>query len=181
MIGRGAQLGVGTSLLDMLVLRRNWAHVVFPTIVLFFWRRTRIDTAVPAIVTDAGFRDVFDSRVIGVVNDCFVHMICVCVVVKAIMIPAPAFIAVTPIAKSIVDTAIKSNVRPPIAFVPEVGAATPAPISGSPKETDFGCQDPGAGHPVIIISVPSPVAGCPDVAFSRTDRLLINRNGRRTK
>ena len=88
MIGRGAQLRVGTSLLDMLVLGSNWTYVAFPAITFFFSRRTHIDTAVPAIVADPVFRDVFDSCVIGVVNDRFVHVIYVCVVVKTIVIPA---------------------------------------------------------------------------------------------
>ena len=128
MIGRGAQLRVGTSLLDMLVLGSNWTYVPFPAIAFFFSRRTHIDTAVPAVVADPVFRDVFDSCVTGVVNDRFVYVIYVCVVVKTIVIPAAAFVAVTPIAKSIVDAAIKSNVRAPIAFVPEEGAASPTPI-----------------------------------------------------
>jgi len=137
-IGRDAQLRIGASLLNMLVLSRDWTHVMFPTIVLFFSRRARVDTAIPTIVADPVFRDVFDSRVIGVVNDRFVHVIYVCVVVKAIMIPAPTLVAMAPIAKSIVNAPVKSNVRAPIAFVPEVAAATPTPISGSPKEADFG-------------------------------------------
>ena len=122
----------------MLVLGSNWTYVAFPAIVFFFSRRTRIDTAVPAVVADSVFRDVFDSCVIGVMNHRFVHVIYVRIVVKMIMIPAAAFVAVTPIAKSIVDATIKSNVRAPIAFMPEEGAAAPAPISGSPKEADFG-------------------------------------------
>ena len=88
MIGRGAQLRVGTSLLDMLVLGSNWTYVAFPAIAFFFSRRTHIDTAVPAIVADPVFRDVFDSCVIGIVNDRFVYVIYVCVVIKTIMIPA---------------------------------------------------------------------------------------------
>ena len=87
MIGRGAQLRVGTSLLDMLVLGNNWTYVAFPAIAFFFSRRTHIDTAVPAIVADPVFRDVFDSCVIGVVNNRFVHVIYACVVVKTIVIP----------------------------------------------------------------------------------------------
>jgi len=85
-IGRGAQLRVGTSLLDMLVLGSNWTYVAFPAITFFFSRRTHIDTAVPAIVADSVFRDVFDSCVIGI--DRFVYVIYVCVVVKTIVIPA---------------------------------------------------------------------------------------------
>src|SRR5580704_16245705 len=155
--------------------------MMLPSIVFFFSRRPLIDTPITAVVADPVYVDVFNARVIGVVNDRLVHAIHVGVVVKMIMIPAAAFVAAPPVAKSIVDAAIKSNVRAPIAFVPQKRRAAPTPISRSPKEAGLRSQDPSPGHPVIIISIPCPITGRPDVAFCGTDRLLINGQRRRTK
>jgi hypothetical protein len=137
-IGIGAQFGVGTSVFHVLVLSSNGSNMMFPSIVFFFSRRTLIDTSVSAVVADPVYRNVFNPRVIGVVNDRLVHAIYVGVVVKAIVFPAAAFIAASPIAKSIIDATIKSNVPTPIAFVPQKGAAAPTPISGRPKEAGLG-------------------------------------------
>src|SRR5580692_4899983 len=155
--------------------------MMLPSIVFFFSRRPLIDTPITAVVADPVYVDVFNARVIGVVNDRLVHVIHVGVVVKMIMIPPAAFVAVPPIAKSIIDPAIKSNVRTPISFVPQKRCAAPTPISRRPKEAGLRSQDPSAGHPVIIISIPSPITGRPDIALRGTDRLLINGKRRRTK
>ena len=181
LIPGGAQLGVGASLLHMLVLCGDRASVAFPVVVLLLCRRPLIDAAVAAIVADAVSRVVFDPGVIGVADVGIVYAIDRSVVIKMIVFPAAAFVAATTIAESVIDPAIISNVRAPIAFVEEEGILTPTPVSGGPKVADFGSFDPSAGHPVIVATIPSPITGRPDVAIPGAVGLLINGERRRTK
>jgi len=181
LILRGAQFRVGTSLLHVLVLCGDRAGVAFPVVGLLLGRRPLIDPAVAAIVADAVSRVGFDPGVVGVADVGVVYAIDRGVVIKMIVFPAAALVAVTTIAESVTDPAIISNVRAPIAFVEEEGVVTPTPVSGGPKEADFGSFDPSAGHPVIVVTIPSPITGCPDVAIPGAFGLLINRERRRTK
>jgi len=98
-----------------------------------------------------------------------------------IVFPTAALVAVTTIAEAVIDPAIISNVRAPIAFVEEEGVVAPTPVSGGPKEADFGSFDPSAGNPIIVVTIPSPITRRPDVAIPRAFGLLINGERRRTK
>src|SRR5580658_7520535 len=77
------------------------------------------------------------------------------------------------VAEAVVDAAVEADMRTPIAPVPGVDAARPAPIAGCPQQADRR-QHPGFGHPVVA-PVPRPVAGRPDVAWSRERWLHIHR------
>ena len=124
----------------MLVLGSNWAYVTFPGIAFLFSGRARIDTPIPAVEADVVFRNVFESRVIGIVNNGFVHVICEGVVEEMIVIPAAAFIADTPIPKSIVDAPIKSNVLAPIAFVLKKAAPPQPQYPGVQRKPTSGAR-----------------------------------------
>src|SRR5580704_14175206 len=99
------------------------------------------------------------------------------------MLPTPAFISVAEITETVNNPTIKTYHRPPISFVENKGFATPTPVSRGPKETNLRCQHPRTRHPVIIadIVVVGPVARRPDVALARAKRLVVDRQGRRTK
>lgn len=84
----------------------------------------------------------------------------------------------TTVAKPVVHATIESHVRTPIARMPEIGTAVPAPIAGSPQISRSRRQHPGAGHPVVVVITPRPVARGPDVVRSRRGRLNIDRQGR---
>src|ERR1700730_4846413 len=96
-----------------------------------------------------------------------------------IVVPAPAFIPVAEVAETVIDAAIETNHRPPIAFVKVVSPAAPGPIGRRPQVSRPRRGHPRPRHPVIIVPIPRPVTGRPDVAFGWTDRLLVHRQFRR--
>jgi hypothetical protein len=92
-------------------------------------------------------------------------------------LPVSALEARADVSESIKNATVEADLFSPVASVPEVNAVAPAPISRGPQETNFGRENPRAGHPVIVavVIVPSPIAGCPEIAFARTDGLYVHR------
>ena len=102
------------------------------------------------------------------------------IVTKMAAIPLATAIPYTTITKPIVNPAIKSNMRTPIAAMPAIGATGPAPIARSPQKSYSRRRRPVTRHPVISISIiPGPVTRYPKITVHRTKRLLIDRYGRR--
>lgn len=176
LIDRSAQFTIAACFLNVLVLYGDWGDVAFARKGFFFPRGPLANSAIAAVVADAGFVAIDDGRVVDVVNLGDVHVVHGTVVIKVIVIPAAAFIAVAEIAKSITDSAIPPNVRAPVSFMEEKGTVLPAPVAGRPEEADFGSFDPGPRNPVIVlvIAIPSPISGSPDVTVAWTRRLFID-------
>jgi hypothetical protein len=160
----------------MLVLRRNRGNVAFARKGFFLPGGPRADTAIAAVVADAGFVAIDDGGVVDVVDFRDVHVGHGTVVIKAVVLPSAAFIPVAEIAESITDAAVPPDVRAPIPFMEEKGTALPAPVAGRPEEADLGSFDPGPRNPVIVFvfAVPSPITRGPYIAFARAKRLLID-------
>jgi hypothetical protein len=72
--------------------------------------------------------------------------------------PAPAIETDTAETETIVDTAVESNMRTPVAGVPLVQAIPKSPISRRPQNSDARRSDPNAGHPVVAHRTIGPVA-----------------------
>src|SRR5580658_6422179 len=106
-----------------------------------------------------------DGPCISVVNYSHVYIVHARVVVKVAVGPPTAVIAGADITETVVDAAIETDLRSPVARVPEVRAVSPTPIAGRPEKADLWRFDPGAGNPEIssVIAV-APVAGRPEVA-----------------
>src|SRR5271163_3567204 len=102
------------------------------------------------------------------------------VVRKDSAIPASPDEANAAIAESIINAAVESNVRAPIACMENVPAAAPAPISRSPEKADSWRHNPCAGHPEITIRPISPISRGPEVSRTRADGLVIYRQRRRS-
>jgi hypothetical protein len=131
----------------------------------------------PAVITDVVHRSVVDDRSVKDVSDvCPAHVIDHGVVVEEAMVPVPARIPGSEVAKAIINAAIESDRRPPVACMPHIPAVVPAPVTRSPKRAHKGRPHPCAGHPVVAVSrVPSPVARGPDVARTKANWLRIHR------
>jgi hypothetical protein len=94
--------------------------------------------------------------------------------------PTTAPEAGSEITKSIVNSAVESDVRSPITAVPQIGSITKAPPSRSPKKPNFWRCYPYAGNPVIVVFTIGPVTRHPEVSISGAGGLVVNRdNGRR--
>jgi hypothetical protein len=92
--------------------------------------------------------------------------------------PFAAVKAIAAVSESVINTAIKSNMRTPIASIPGVDTVVPTPVTGRPQKAWFGRFHPGSGNPVVAVVVaPGPVTGSPEIALSGADRLFVDWQG----
>src|SRR4029077_7154597 len=105
------------------------------------------------------------------------------VVLEGVSLPSSAPVAVSGVAITIVDAAVKPDSRPPVTLIKRVRPVVPAPPRRGPKQTYCRRCNPGARHPIIIpdIITITPVTGSPDITGNRAGRLLIYRQNRRSK
>ena len=101
------------------------------------------------------------------------------VVVEVAATPITAFVAEAYIPKTVVDAAIVADMSAPVAAVKAVAVMIEAPVAGRPKCALVGSLNPGAGHPVIALGRPGPVAGCPDIVVAGRIWLFVVGQGRR--
>lgn len=158
-------------------LRIDRPHASFSFRCLLLGRRTRCNSTVAAVIAHAVYRDIVDDRFVDVdiANHRGVHATDCGVVIKIISAPVAALVSGAIVSKTIVHAAVEANLRAPISGVPQVAAATPAPPSRSPQQTNRRGDDPCAWYPVIVITVPCPVTGGPDVVWPGAKRLIVYR------
>ena len=101
------------------------------------------------------------------------------VVEEAAATPVPAIEAGAEIAETVVNAAVVADCPAPGAGVPEITVAAPSPPARCPQRLLVRGQNPGALHPVVLGTIPGPVAGRPDVAVTGALRLIVGRDGRR--
>ena len=183
LIYRGAQLLIAAGGLCLLVLslhRRNVPVVGHP---LFLGRRTCDDPTFTAVVTDVTYIPLIDIGHVNVVNVLAVYVVDRAVVIPPIVVPATTFVAAAEVAIPIIDSAVITYLRRPVARVEGVSVIAPSPIRRSPEESGLGRQYPCSGHPVVIAErvVPGPLAGRPDITLVWQNRLLVHRQSRRSK
>ena len=163
--------------LALLSLRSRWGVAPLLGRNPLSGRRLGSCSTAPAVVTDVVHRGVVDDRsVIDVSDVCPAHVIDCGVVIEEAMVPVPARIPGSEVAKAIINAAIESDRRPPVTCIPHIPAVVPTPVTRSPKPAHEGRPHPCAGHPVVAVSrVPSPVARGPDVARTKANWLRIHR------
>jgi hypothetical protein len=88
--------------------------------------------------------------------------------------PVAALVAGAPIAETVIDAAVESDMRPPIATVENVHAVMPAPIARGPEQPHGRRLHPSSRHPVIALRPISPKAGRPDIVGAGNFRLIVN-------
>ncbi len=97
------------------------------------------------------------------------------VIIKESIAPVSAQITDAKVAEAIVNPAVETDHRAPIAGIPHVHALLPCPVPRSPERAHEGRWHPCAGHPVVAVNrVPGPVTGRPEVAGTGADRLRIH-------
>jgi len=118
----------------------------------FRWSRSSRDAS-RAVVADAVDRCVVDRDVVDNcirycavvhVNVSYGHVVDGAVVIETIAAPVTALIADAYISESIVDPAVVTDMRAPIAVVVAVPAGGISPISRGPQETDLGRLRPNS-------------------------------------
>jgi hypothetical protein len=164
----------------MLHLRRDWSAVRFVSPGLLLRRRTRAYSALSTVVCHMRIVVYDDGLVINIGDVGDVNVGHRPVVEEFAAAPFAALEAFAEVSEAVVDAAVESDVRTPIADVPEIDAIVPTPVSGGPQISNFGSYHPGAGHPVVaVIVAPGPITRGPDIARARAKGLLVNRQCRR--
>ena len=124
---------VATGCLHVLSLQCRRRSVLLVRRCLFCLGRTSVNTTCAAVVTDpVHCRTVDDRRVVNVVNVGDVHVVHRTVVVKLSVLPTSAFIAGSTVAVTVVHATVEADLLAPVAAIPGVGVAAPAPITRSP-------------------------------------------------
>src|SRR5271170_7469014 len=118
-------------------------------------RGPRIDSAASAVVAHASVRSNDYVSAIGIVDYAGVDAVHFCVVEERAASPVAAVVANATVAEAVINAAIKSNVRPPVACVPGVDALAPAPIPGRPKQPYAWRNDPSPWDPVVALIAPN--------------------------
>src|ERR1700676_4196730 len=120
LVGAGAQHRIALCSLHMLLLRRCVLDVAFMRRSRLLCTRFGSNPAPPAAVADTVDGDVVDPRFVLNVGD--VRRADIddgAVVVQMLALPVAAFVAVAAVAVAVIDAAVKSDVRTPIAAVPD--------------------------------------------------------------
>ena len=175
----GTKLGVAASLIDMANLRGYWRDMVFASCRLVLTSSACFDSSAPPVVAHTRDRLIHNLSVVYVMDDGNVDVVSFTVVVEMATFPSSAFVTMTEVTMSIVDAAVKSDLRSPVAGIEGVSSAIPRPIGRSPQISDFRCEHPGARNPIIIFPIPRPISRGPDIAITRTNGLIVYRELRR--
>jgi hypothetical protein len=171
---------ISTGRVHVLRLRGGRRNVLLACHGLFLRGRSRGSPARAAVEADISYSRVVDDGFVVDVGD--VHATEIVhgrVVSEDAVAPVAALVAGAHIAETVIDAAVESDMRPPIATVEDVHALTPAPIARGPEQTDGRRLHPGSRHPVIALGTISPKAGRPDVAGVGNFRLIVERQLRR--
>jgi hypothetical protein len=134
---------------------------------------TAVKTHPGRCVVDHGFViNIFDNGGVGDVIDR-------AVICKLAVVPTSTLITRVAITETVVDAAVKTDMRAPIAGVECVAAAAITPVSRGPQETDLRRQNPGAGNPKISFVTVGLITRDPYVVLLRNGRLYVDRQFRR--
>ena len=175
MVNRRQESMIAAGSLHMLGLQLCWRPVLLTCRRLFCLRRTGGDSTSTAVIADMVYRRVVDyGLVINIVNIRDVYVIHRAVVIEGSVIPIPSLITGTAIAVAVVDAAVEADLRTPVAAIPGVGVASPAPIARSPEQTHRS-QHPRARHPEVAFVPISPVARRPQIAGGGNHGLRVHR------
>jgi hypothetical protein len=180
-INRGSELSVAGRRPLMVSLHRRNFDVTLMLRGHLVSGRSGLDTIVATIEAHAIHSDVVDHG--SVVDICNMNGADVgdrAVIEIIVTPPVTTLEADTAISEAVVHAAVKPNMRPPIAAVPEVNAVGPTPVAGRPQHAGRRRLHPCAGHPVVVTVIPSPVARRPDVTRRGKRRLHVDRQCRRS-
>ena len=103
---------------------------------------------------------------------CVPDVVRIPVVVVTAAVPAAAIESTAPISTAVENAAVEADAKTPIAGIPSIKAATPAPIPRSPQRSDIRRIGPHARHPVPAV-IPAPVSRSPYISIPWHGRLVI--------
>jgi hypothetical protein len=166
---------VGAGSAHMLRLHRGGLSMSIPCRNLIRRRRAGMNPTIAAVVADMIDRGVVNYGLVVDMNIRHVHIYIVyrTVVVEGAIVPISTLVSDTTISVAVIDATIEADVRPPVAGIPSVGAAAPAPVPWSPEQANGGSHHPRAWHPEVALVTIGPVAGRPQITAIRRHGLYV--------
>src|SRR5271154_3587966 len=148
--GELAAIGAGRGY--VFSLSSDWLDValVCKPFLLGSWARG--ETASATVEADA-IVSVDVPFLINVVDEGGIDVVHAAVVEKVAAVPVAASVAFSAVTKTVINAAVEADLRAPVAFIPRVVAVSPTPITGRPKNADFGRLDPSAGDEEVAAVV----------------------------
>lgn len=165
--------------LAILHLRLHRRYTLLAHCSKFLRCRAAAKTAVAAVVGDTRVVDVrvvddFHAAVVDVVvYPPWLHAIDCGVVPEVIVIPVATLVAEADVAEAVIDATVVADVLAPIAVVPAIATAVPAPPSGRPQRTNVRRRNPCSGDVVVTGGCVIPIAGGPHIVRAGGYRLFI--------
>ncbi len=179
MIFRREVLAILAGCVLVLGLRRQRSGVLLVRGCLFLRRRTRLNSALPAVVAHRPGIVHHHRVVVDVSHVRDADIGDGAVVVERSAAPLAADESHAGVPEAIVNAAVEADVRAPVPGVPRIEPPAPAPVSGRPQHAHRS-HHPRSGHPVVAgVIIPAPVPGRPEIARPRADRLRVHRQRRR--
>ena len=139
MIGGSAQRRVLTRGVHVRRLCGDGSDVPLVCGCFFLPRRAIVDSAM-AVIADAYIVSHIHLRFVHVVNHGHVYVGHCAVVEEMAVVPTPAFKTVAEVSEAIVDAAVETYCRSPIAGIPDKTAAAPAPVARRPEKPTSGAS-----------------------------------------
>jgi len=141
--------------------------------------RLHIDSPAAPVITDAISLVVRNRVVIYIVNVRDIHIRDGAVISQCAIVPISAVVTPAGVAEAVVDSAIKADVRTPIARMPDINVVLVSPVRRRPESIHPGSHYPHSGYPIIAGLCIAPVTRRPQVVLARTFRLAVLGQRRR--
>jgi len=140
----------------MLSLLGDRPHVSVMSRSFFLSVGVIVDSAVAAVVADVIHCALVHPCVVSVVEVVRVHVVVRRVVEEMPVVPASALITMAEVSVAVVNPAVKTNRRAPVAFVEVVSAVAPTPIARRPKKSQLPAPSPKCPVPNNSRNRPKP-------------------------
>src|SRR5580704_386005 len=168
------RVGAGSSHLLRLSSYRGDMFLVGRGLILS--RRASSDPTCATVIADAVHCRIVDHfGVVSVVNIGNIHVVDRSVVLELSVVPAATLITFTAVTETIIDPAVETDLRTPVALIESKSAPAPAPIAWSPEKAGLRSHNPGTWHKEVTAVAVSPVARCPKITLGGDGRLLVHR------
>ena len=172
-----SSIGAGDTLI--LHLRPHGRRVLLMHRRQFRGPRSHLETARSSVETHTAAAVVpADRAAVDVMHHGGVDVVDRAVVVEVAATPVAALVAVAAVAEAVVDAAVVADVLTPIAGVEPVEVIPVAPVAGGPESALIRSLHPRAGHPIVAVWTPGPVAGRPQISVAGSLRLVVVGQGR---
>lgn len=120
----------------------------------------------------------WNMTAVRIVDDMRINVVHAAVIKEMAVMPVAAIISHSGISETVVDSTVESDVRTPVARIPDICTTDPAPVTRGPQKARLGRHHPSTRYPEIAVSAVGPVTRHPNVIRSRTNRLHIYGQGR---